>query len=464
VSLSVQPPGDAKFQSQLEALREAFDDQLDIGYADDGPPVTIIQKSHLLIREGQEDHDLGIIRQFAPHAKVAERRSVSRPSRLGSSRGGVTRVSLGMQDALATRAKLEKIHPGIATVNHVVSITPTGSCPASEPLPAGVSPNPAINPDSRAGLGVNVLVIDTGLVKDYLTHPSHPWLASDPQVERPEQEGPKQTADPADPNLIKEYAGHGTFIAGLLKCVAPGVHVTVSNALRNAGAIFEDELGDYLLNVLPLEPENWPHIISLSAGANSDGDAPLRGLERFIQRLSEAKQTVLVAAAGNNGNRTPFWPAALAGSFPEPVPGVVSVGALRQTGTGLACFSDFGPWVSVFAPGERLVNAFVSEPRTYEYRDERVDPCRYYRPPLYENCTCVTAPPQGSQKRFSGMANWSGTSFSTPIVAGMIAAQMSKTHQTSREAVAALLAGAGTVEGAGRALLPPGWTPSPEGM
>jgi hypothetical protein len=461
MTFSVQPPGDAKFRSQLKAIQEAFDDQLDVGYAEDGAPVTITQKNHLLIRE---ESDLGVIRQFAPHAAIAERPPVSHPSRLGSPSGGVIRVSLGIgddeKDALAMRAELEKTHPGIATANHVVSITPTGSCPASEPLPAGASPNPAINPDGGAGRGVNVLVIDTGLVEGYL---AHPWLASAPQVERVVQENFRQTMDPVDANLIREYSGHGTFIGGLLKCVAPSVHVTVSNALQNAGAIFEDELGDHLLNVLPPETQDWPHIISLSAGANSDDNTPLRGLERFIQRLSEAKQTVLVAAAGNNGNRTPFWPAALAGSFPEPVPGVVSVGALRQTGTGLACFSDYGPWVSVFAPGERLVNAFVANPSTYKYRDERVDPCRYYRPPLYENCTCVSAPLQGSKKMFSGMANWSGTSFSTPIVAGMIAAHMSKTQKTSREAVAALLAGAGTVEGAGRALLPPGWTSSPEG-
>jgi hypothetical protein len=40
----------------------------------------------------------------------------------------------------------------------------------------------------------------------------------------------------------------------------------------------------------------------------------------------------------------------------------------------------------------------------------------------------------------------------------MIADRMSKTGVSSRRAAAALLAEAGSVECAGRALLPPGWT------
>jgi subtilisin family serine protease len=308
--------------------------------------------------------------------------------------------------------------------NHVVSITPVNMCPADEPVPVDrdAQPWPPRVTDPAAGAGIRILVVDTGLFPGFLD--GHPWLASAEPVD-----GLRQPLEAS--GLIKEYAGHGTFISGVIGCVAPGATIQASKALENGGALTETQLGTRLLEVLG--DGEWPHIISLSAGSPTMDGLPLMGLQDFLTKLAEHPKTVLIAAAGNDAKRDDvadihdelpyhFWPAACAPTDD----GVVSVGALRRhAGNALrACFSNFGTSVTVYARGEEHINAFLHG--EYEYHHGLDAECHNHEPPLYCPCSCVTSLPRHAHAVFQGMARWSGTSFATPLVAGRLAAYMTE--------------------------------------
>src|SRR5260370_32079608 len=107
---------------------------------------------------------------------------------------------------------------------------------------------------------------------------------------------------------------------------------------------------------------------------------------------------------------------------------------MTADGRDRADFSNCGGWAAGYARGRDIINAYATG--TYKYQDE---------------------PYKGSPDgKFYGMARWSGTSFSTPIVTGLIAARMSRTGENGVEAAAALLrkARAQAIPGVGAILLP----------
>jgi len=329
--------------------------------------------------------------------------------------------------------------PVPAEAEHLLHVVDTASgCPADEPLPVppGTPPEPSPTHCRDAGRGIRVLVLDTG----FDTRPTTlPWMLGvagdqDPGIVPPDGATPATTQ-------IERYAGHGTFIAGVVRTMAPEAEVVVRAGLTTqlyapgqgpGGAqpphnthatIFEGQLAKALERYLA---EDDPDVISVSAGTRTESPRGLTLLNAFHEEvLRRHKGVVIVAAAGNDGQRSHFWPAAS--------PWTVSVGALGYDWRSRADFSNFGSWVDVYAPGERLVNAF---------------PRGQYR---------CTEPPNSNQIRlFEGMALWSGTSFSTPVVAGLIAARMSRTGENGPTAAGALLAQARehAIAGVGAVLTP----------
>ena len=315
-------------------------------------------------------------------------------------------------DRLLVELTRENDGVDVARPDHIVYLTPKGVgqlCPAVEPeLPLGKGPVPPPTDDKRAGAGIRVSVVDSGWYADAETNPDTPWLAGN-------IEGDLETVNPAD---IHPYAGHGTFVAGVIRCLAPATYIEIEGVLTNAGAVYESEITQELNEAMT--DRDRPQLISISAGCRTRGDLGLLGFEALAKKydLTEGEAAVLVvAAAGNDSTDRRFWPAAY--------PWVLSVGALDED-MCVSDFSNYGDWVDVYAHGRDLVNAFPTG--TY---------------------TCHEPAHVGEVRSFTGMAQWSGTSFATPVVTGLIAAYMSQHRVSSRDARDALI-------GAGRQVTDPG--------
>jgi subtilisin family serine protease len=311
--------------------------------------------------------------------------------------------------AAADRGKLP-----LATPDHLVDLAML--CAPTEPeVPSGRAPGPWPRPCRRSRRPwrghddkrtAKVLVADTGFLRGA---DRHPWLR-----------GVRGDTDelgqrPGRPALIWPYTGHGTFVAGVTRCIAPHAEVFVTNHLPVAGAELESRIAGKLDLLIE---EKKPDIINLSAGSRHRKDWSSLG---FADLHGRHPDVALIAAAGNEGESRPFYPAAEKWA--------IAVGSIGPDQQHRAWFSNHGPWVNVYTLGEGLVNAFATGEYVY-----------------------IVLPRRGAIQDFTGLARWSGTSFSTPIVAGLIAAEMRMTGSDANAAAHAVLGRAQNLAGVGPVL------------
>ncbi|HSI61409.1 MAG TPA: S8 family serine peptidase [Ideonella sp.] len=243
------------------------------------------------------------------------------------------------------------------------------------------------------GAGVRVAVLDTGV------DASHPALAGKLLPGRDFVDGdndPAETGSTADAGF-----GHGTHVAGLVALAAPEAKIVPLRVLDAQGSGDIWVLAQALLYAI--DPDGNPatndgaQVVNLSMGtlertrildtvmqlaacsmpdlrdpANLLTDPGYDGDKRRCSAFSGA---VIVAAAGNGGNRSEKqYPAA------EGVYGLLPMGASAQN-ERMAAFSNRGSWVDVAAPGDRVTSSV----------------------------------PGG------GYGTWSGTSMASPLAAGAAA-------------------------------------------
>ncbi len=391
---------------------------------------------HIVVRAEHRDRVLSILQQA-----TQDRPGVT-PSRVEPVTRGVELLVFDPADdrtegwVLGLIEEIDReLGRGIATPNHVLTVTgDLHPCPATEPeeVGQGIEPYPGVRYENGGG-EVLIYIADTGLLKG--AEDSHPWLrgVTCERASHPWQSGyqdrsdedklpsPVKQADGQEIQPIGVYDGHGTFVAGVARCMAPEADIIVGNVFDTAGSALETDF----VKKLDAALQHGVDIFHLSVTTPTRNDLALVSLEGWMDRLRDYKGVVCVVAAGNSGTRRPCWPAAF--------PGSIAVGALTADERGRADFSNYGGWVDVYAPGSELVNAYATG--------------------IY---TCHATPHKGQERTFHGMAKWSGTSFSTPVVTGLIAARMSRSGENAQQAAATLLAEARAkaIPGVGPVLLP----------
>ncbi len=279
-----------------------------------------------------------------------------------------------------------------ARPNYVLALAPGSQhSPANEPVPAHVD---------------DVERIETGLDYSQLTVAV---LDSDWNFSA----GQDGQHDSAAAGEMRLWAGHMTFVSGVVDLLAPGVSVEqeefeageqISDAIDEHGPF----LSDFTL-LKRFDPSNDTFLsslsysaLNLSAGAYTcplpegvGGDQIQEsppGILSVVTRIQEKQNIVVVAAAGNDGlpaeELRRFWPAGLAdsGQFDETL---IAVRAHDINGAE-ADFSNKFPANAVCALGVDVRSAYP----TGDY--------------LYSDLS--------SLGRFEGAAIWSGTSFATPMI------------------------------------------------
>lgn len=161
---------------------------------------------------------------------------------------------------------------------------------------------------------------------------------------------------------------------------------------------------------------NKAKVLNLSlGGTGSCATTGTGGLYRdTINQVNAAGATVVVAAGNSAGQAV---------GLPGNCPGVITVAALRHVGTKVG-FSSVGPEVTIAAPGGNCINTGLSQP------------CLY---PMVSTTNSGTTTPVAADGTYTNSRASVGTSFSAPIVSGIVGLMASvRPGLTASEATAIL--------------------------
>jgi thermitase len=175
--------------------------------------------------------------------------------------------------------------------------------------------------------GVSIAILDTGVDQN------HPDLS----------DKIAKNVNFTDSTTVDDVHGHGTHVAGIAAA-------STNNAIGVAGLGYDSTimnvkvLGDsgsgyysWVVSGITWAADNGAQVINMSLG----GTASSRALEDAIN-YAWSKGVIVVAAAGNGGTSSPFYPAYYANC--------IAVAATDRY-DARASWSNYGDWVDVAAPG-----------------------------------------------------------------------------------------------------------------
>jgi serine protease len=283
----------------------------------------------------------------------------------------------------------------------------------------------------KAGSGVTVAVLDSGLFRDDQGD-WHPDLAgnladwgsaivdfvSAPyDVDREPTTSGGRDNNPADPGSpFGDNVFHGTHVAGIIGAAVNGLGGTgvaynasilplrvlgVDRESRSAGTGSSADLIDALVWVAGgLSGPPRAEIVNMSLG----GLPSMTSLQNAID-LGVGRGVLYVAAAGNTSSSVP--------SFPAAARGVLAVSAV-DGGRGLAPYSNFGNWIDLAAPGG-------------SFEDNNSDGS----PDLIWSASAL----QQSGEFVADYRGLQGTSMAAPHVAGVLALMRAENESLNMEMV-----------------------------
>jgi subtilisin family serine protease len=253
--------------------------------------------------------------------------------------------------------------------------------------------------------------------------------------------GPDETAE-ADGNHAGDLtgqlgptAGHGTFIAGLIRQKCPTATILAVRVIESDGVVAEADLIEALnklwlrqkLAIISRQSDQLIDVVSMSLGYYHEDSDDLKVDPLLLAPIRALAQlgVVIVASAGNDSTTRPMYPAAFAPHSGGIVPKVmhdelpvVAVGASNPDKT-VALFSNAGPWVRACRPGAALVSTMppidASGSPSIEYEASGKEPT--LRQPRGRTTRATLDPDDFS----AGFGVWSGTSFAAPILAAEVA-------------------------------------------